>query len=504
MKFFALRLSAFALILTGAAAAQTTQSACSGMALGTNGALNGFVPTGTDAWHTDVTNAAVDPSSSTILVSNGNDLAGAFLHPDFGQGAGIPYNVVDSSQTAGVPVGINLYAADSDITLAPVPSNAVIEGNPNACPTDTNDRHMIVVDRNKCVVYEYWQAGQCNGNFSASNTALFDMVNGEQRPYGITSADAAGLSIFAGLVRYDEIIAGSINHAIRFTASHTKNNANNGIFVAPATHASGNNWSTDNIIGMRIRLRADFDISGYSATNQIILKAMKKYGMILADNGSSMFFQGTTDSRWNDDDLSKLKSIPSSAFDVVQMGTKYDANTAPTGTAPVISSLTASATTVAPGTAVTLTPNVTGSTYNYIDNAGFVRGTSVTVTPKATTTYTLTSRNAYGTSTKSVTVTVSSGFTAAPSVTSPTTTTTKKTLLSLGLVKLSATHYQVVAYSNSIAPVAIMLTSGTGTLSGSTLTMSSTGTVTLQAKQLAVTGYTTASVIAQFVISSLQ
>ena len=495
---FVLKLSALALVSAGACAAQTTLSACSGMALGTNGALNGFVPAGTDAWHTDITTAPVDPKSATILTGNPNDLTGAFLHPDFGSIYGIPYNVVDSSQTSSVPVAINLYTADSDITIAPVPTNAAIEGNPVACPTDTNDRHMIVVDRNKCVAYEYWQAGNCNGAFSASNTALFDLNTTEQRPYGLTSADAGGLSIFEGLVRYDEIIAGQINHAIRFTASHTKNNANGGYFVAPASHAAGNNWSTDNIIGMRLRLKPGFDISSFSPTNQIILKAMKQYGMILADNGSSMYFQGTTDSRWDDNDLSALKSIPSSAFDVVQMPTAYDASTAPTGAAPVINSFTASNTSVTAGTPVTLSANVANASYNYVDNAGFLRNGTVTVAPTKTTTYTLSSRNAYGTTTQAVTVNIVAAATAAAP------TTTVKTTLTISATKTAPGTYTISAASNSPAPVTVTLLRGAGTLSGSTLTVTRTGVLLISASQPATAGYTSSSSLSSLTVSSLK
>jgi hypothetical protein len=477
------KLGLFVLASVATCSAQTTLSACSAMSLGTNGALNGFVPASGDAWHQDISAAAVDPNSATIINTAG-DLAGAYLHPDFSTpadgGAGIPYNVVDSSQTPSVPVAINLYVPDSDITVAPIPASATIEGSPASCPTDSNDRHMIVLDRNKCVAYEYYQAGSCNGSFSAANTALWDMSTTEHRPYGLTSVDAAGLSVFEGLVRYDEIVAGSINHAIRFTAQHTKNDANNGYFASPATHAAGNNWGTDNIIGMRLRLKASFDVSGYSATNQIILNAMKKYGMILADNGSNMFFQGTTDSRWDDDDLSNLKNIPASAFDVVQMGTVLDASTAPTGAAPAITGFTASSTTVAPGTTVTLTPVVQNASYNYIDNAGFVRGASVTVTPTATTTYTLSSRNAYGTSTASVTVNVS-------------TAAATKTALSLKLSQISATVYAITATTNSPAAVTYAVASGAGSINGNVLTVSGAGTVVVSGTQPATASYTSAS-----------
>jgi len=162
-------------------------------------------------------------------------------------------------------------------------------------------------------------------------------------------------------------------------------------------------------MGMRISLKASFDISSFSATNKVILTAMKKYGMILADNGSDFYFQGAPDTRWNDDDLNNLKNIAGTNFEVIQMTPTYpgwDANTAPTGGAPTINSFTASATTVAAGTSVTLTWSTTNDSYDFIDKLGGVRGPSVTVTPTSTTTYTLNATNQYGRSTKQVTVVV--------------------------------------------------------------------------------------------------
>jgi hypothetical protein len=297
------------------------------------------------------------------------------------------------------------YQSESDITLYPVPITAPIEGQPADC-TVTGDDHLIVIDKNKCFIFETWETQRCNGAWSASNGAIWDLTTSEHRPYGWTSADAAGLPIFPGLVRYDEVAAGAIHHAIRMTLQHTKSDANGGYFVAPATHAAGNNSGTENIMGMRLRLQSGFNIAGYSAANQVILTAMKNYGMIVADNGSNMYFQGSPDARWNDDDLNALKAIDASNFDVVQMGTAYDDSTAPTGAVPAISSFTASQTTVTAGTPVTLAWSVTNDSYDFIDVVGPVRGGSQIVTPTATTIYTLNSTNQYGRSTKAVTVNV--------------------------------------------------------------------------------------------------
>ncbi len=385
--------------------ASTAQS-CGNMSTGNGASLNGYVPfPSSNAWNTNIASAAVDPNSAAIIAA----LTGSNLHPDFSNvvdgNYGIPYVVVDSSTTPGVPVTMTTYQSESDITLYPIPITAPIEGFPATCTT-TGDNHLIVIDKNKCWIYETWQTQLCNGAWSAANGAIWDLTSTEHRPYGWTSADAAGLPIFPGLVRYDEVAAGAINHAFRMTLAQTKSDANGGYFVAPATHAAGNSSSTGNIMGMRLRLKASFDISSFSAANQAILTAMKNYGMIVADNGSNMFFQGAPDARWDDNDLDALKAIDASNFDVVQMGTAYDANTAPTGAAPTISSFTASQTTVAAGTPVTLSWNVSNDSYDYIDVVGPVRGGTQTVTPAATTTYTLNSTNQYGRSTMAVTVNV--------------------------------------------------------------------------------------------------
>jgi hypothetical protein len=176
--------------------------------------------------------------------------------------------------------------------------------------------------------------------------------------------------------------------------------------VAPATHAAGNNAGTSNIMGMRLRLKSNFDISGFSTANQVILTAMKTYGMIVADNGSNLYFQGAPDARWDDNDLNALKAIDASDFDVIEMGTVYDAATAPTGAVPTISDFSASQTTVTAGTVVTLSWTVSNDSYDYIDVVGPVRGGAQTVTPTATTIYTLYSTNQFGRSTSSVTVNV--------------------------------------------------------------------------------------------------
>ncbi len=389
---------------------------CGGMSLGDEASLNGFVPfPSTAAWNTDISAAPLDPNNTLITTASG--FAGLHLHHDFSSVAGgdygIPYVVVDSSTQPMVPINVVTYASDSDLTNAPFPITAPIEGAPADCTGGPNnyigDQHVLVLDRKACFLYETYNTVRCNGTWAADSEALWDLQDYEQHPWGWGSADAAGLPIFPGLVRYDEVASGAINHAIRFTMDQTKDDANDGYWVEPATHAAGTLWGAVNVMGMRIRLKANVDISSFSAANQVILTAMKKYGMILADNGGYFFFQGVPDPRWNDDDLGNLDSIPSSDFEVVQMAPTYpgwDANTAPTGATPTINSFAASATTVAAGTPITLTWNTSNDSYDFIDKLGGVRGGSMTTTPTATTTYTLTATNQYGASTQQVTVVV--------------------------------------------------------------------------------------------------
>jgi hypothetical protein len=391
-------------------------ASCAGMSLGVNASLNGFVPfPSTSAWNTDISSAPVDPNSASITSVPG--FAGLHLHHDFssvaGGNYGIPYMVVDSSSTPVVPINVIDYADQSDVAAAPYPSTAPIEGAPADCSgwpdVYVGDSHVLVVDRNGCMLYETYNTHRCKGAWNASSETIWDIKNYEQRPWGWTSADAAGLPIFPGLVRYDEVASGAIDHAIRFTMQSTKNDANGGYFVEPASHAAGVYWGVENVMGMRIRLKASFDISKFSPANQVILTAMKKYGMILADNGGYFYFQGVPDPRWDDNDLVALDGVLSSNFEVVQMTPAYpgyDTATAPTGKPPVINSFAASASSVSAGTPVTLTWSTTNDSYDFIDKLGGVRGGSVTIKPTATTTYTLNATNQYGRSTMQVTVTV--------------------------------------------------------------------------------------------------
>ena len=379
-------------------------SACSAMSLGQGASLNGFLPFPADnLWNTDISGAQVDPNSEAIINFIG---PGATIHADFGAGQfdgsiiGIPYEVVGGSQPL-VPIAFTDFGDESDPGPMPVPANAQIEGDPNP---GNGDRHVLVLDNSNCWLYELYSSfPNGDGSWNAASAAVWDLQNDEQRPYTWTSADAAGLSIFAGLVRYDEVAAGDIKHAIRVTFSQSR-----AAFVLPATHwASSSSNVNAPPMGMRLRLKSNFDISGFSAANQVILKALKKYGLINADNGSSMFISGAPDDRWDNDDLHLLGGIAASNFEVVKMGTVFTASNLPQGAAPAINSFTASSSSVSAGTPVILNWATSASSYLIVSpGVGAVRGTSATVTPSQTTTYTLYATNAFGRNTATVTITV--------------------------------------------------------------------------------------------------
>jgi len=270
-----------------------------------------------NAWNEDISNTPVDPNSDNLIAGIG---ANTNLHPDFGtvwNGApnGIPYIVVSGTQTK-VPLNWTAYGDESDPGPYPIPPDAPIEGGPSS----TGDRHVLVIDRDNWKLYELGYAFPINNgaSWNANCGAIFDLNSDALRPAGWTSADAAGLPIFPGLVRYDEVFEQQeIRHAIRFTAQITRH-----AYVAPARHWASSNTSVNRPpMGMKVRLKASFDISGFTPPMQVILRAMKKYGMILADNGSNWYFSGAPDMRWSDDELNQLKTLKGSNFEVVKMGT---------------------------------------------------------------------------------------------------------------------------------------------------------------------------------------
>jgi hypothetical protein len=263
-------------------------------------------------WNTPVADLPLDPNSTAFINTIG---ATRGLHPDFGSGTwnggpiGIPYSVVDASQP-DVTVSFD-YADESDPGPYPVPANALIEGGSQS----SGDRHVLVLDRGNCILYELFSAyPQQDGSWQAGSGAVFDLHSNGLRPSGWTSADAAGLPILPGLVRYDEAAAGEIRHALRFTAPQTRNE-----YVWPARHqASSLTGAEIPPMGQRFRLKANFDISRFSAPVRVILQAMKTYGLILADNGSAWFISGVPDSRWDNDMLvSELAQVKGSDFEAV-------------------------------------------------------------------------------------------------------------------------------------------------------------------------------------------
>jgi hypothetical protein len=292
--------------------AATSLAAALKVGLGSGASLGGRrVFPGSNPWNTAVDQMGVDPNSAALVASIGLDTN---LHADFGANwdggpFGIPYVVVKGSQKK-VKVTFTAYPKESDKGKYPIPKNAPVEKG--------SDRHLIVIDRDRWLLYELFGAKRVKGTtrWKADSGAIFDLKSNKLRPAGWTSADAAGLPILPGLVRYDEVKAGVITHALRFTVADTRK-----AYVSPARHyASDDTSATLPPMGMRVRLKADFDISGFPQQAKVVLQAMKTYGMIVADNGSDWYVSGTPDKRWNDDALNTLKSVAGSNFEVIAMG----------------------------------------------------------------------------------------------------------------------------------------------------------------------------------------
>jgi hypothetical protein len=257
-------------------------------------------------WNRDVSNDAVDPDSAAYIAAmNG---ASRFLHPDFGSDPsyGIPWTSVPASQPR-VPMSF-VFADESDPGPYPFPADAPVEAG--------GDRHVLVVERDACRLYETYDSRFVGPGWRCGSGAVFDLRSNALRPDGWTSADAAGLPILPGLVRRDEVHAGPIRHALRFTVQRTQR-----AYVHPATHfASSDRDPRLPPMGLRVRLKAGFDVSPFRGDARVILDALKKYGMFLADNGGDWFISGETNTSWNDGDLEQLKSVPASAFEVVRLG----------------------------------------------------------------------------------------------------------------------------------------------------------------------------------------
>jgi hypothetical protein len=256
-------------------------------------------------WNRDVSADAVDPRSDAYIASIG---AGRFLHPDFGSDPtyGIPWTSVSGTQPR-VPMSFD-FDDESDPGPYPFPPNAPVESG--------GDRHVLVLDRDACQLYETFDSEFLgSAGWRCGSGAKFDLRSNALRPDGWTSADAAGLSILPGLVRRDEVLAGEIRHALRFTVRRTQRG-----YVHPATHFASSDTNPDlPPMGLRVRLKASYDIGRFTGPGRVILLALKRYGMFVADNGSDWFISGETNTAWNDDELEPLKTVPGSAFEVVRL-----------------------------------------------------------------------------------------------------------------------------------------------------------------------------------------
>jgi hypothetical protein len=265
-----------------------------------------------NAWNQKVTARAVRTDSAT-LIAHVSSPGQTKLHPDFGgAGAyGIPFLVVPATQPK-VPVNYTAYGDESDPGPFPIPGTAAVEGG----SASTGDRHVLVLQQGSCHLYELGRAFWKGNHWNADVGVNWNLSSNALRPLGWTSADAAGLPILPGLVRYDEVAAGQIDHALRFTVPSTQKG-----YIFPATHyASSSTNAALPPMGLRLRLKASFSLTPYHGEARVILQALKTYGMIVADNGSSWYISGAVDKRWNDDDLDQLKSVPGTAFEAVDTG----------------------------------------------------------------------------------------------------------------------------------------------------------------------------------------
>jgi hypothetical protein len=265
------------------------------------------------AWNQDISKVPVAPdSAATIAYINAH--GGDHLHPDFGSPRtyGFPYAVVGPSQRQ-LPIHYTAYGDESDPGPFPIPAGTPVEGGIHS----DGDRHVLVVNRASCTLFELYRAFPKHDgglHWNADSGARWDLRSPARRPDSWTSADAAGLPIFPGLARYDEVAAGHLDHAIRVTFDSTRD-----AWVLPASHCAGDTADPHApAMGTRLRLRASYGLSRFSGGARVIAEALKHYGLIVADNGSNWYFGGTSDRRWNDENLNQLKRIPGSSFQVVR------------------------------------------------------------------------------------------------------------------------------------------------------------------------------------------
>ncbi len=264
-----------------------------------------------DPLNQEIVDAPVSPNSANYVASIGLT---AHLHPDFGTNPsyGIPYTVVGPEQPK-VPIRFTKYGSESDPGPYPVPPNAPIEGGGKH---GRGDKHVLVLQEGSCTLYELYKAKRKGEGWSAASGAFFNLRSDALRPEGFTSADAAGLPIFPLLARYPEVASGQIDHALRVTVPETQRG-----YIHPATHFASNS-ENPNLppMGLRLRLKTSYSLAGFHGESLVVLEALKRYGLIVADNGSPWFITGAPDPRWNDEDLEQIKQVPGSEFEAVESG----------------------------------------------------------------------------------------------------------------------------------------------------------------------------------------
>jgi hypothetical protein len=289
-------------VLAACALAAGTASAAGHRAPTLPGARSCPVFPASNVWNKPVAGLAVAANSAAMISAIGLD---APVHPDFGSylGYGIPYNVVSGAKLHKVRVSFG-YADESDNVAYPIPAHPRQEGG--------GDAHVLIVDKSACRLYELYAAHQSGGVWKAGSGAVWNLRSNHLRPDGWTSADAAGLPILPGLVRYDEVAAGAIRHALRFTAERSARS-----HIYPARHDAGDADASLPPMGLRVRLKASVDISHFGKQARVVLQALKTYGMILADNGSPWYISGASNKHFDDDDLHALGTITGADFEVV-------------------------------------------------------------------------------------------------------------------------------------------------------------------------------------------
>jgi hypothetical protein len=442
----------YLLLFLASVAAFAQSGTCGGITLGTptqgGGQLNGFIPFPLSAgWHKDISGDSVDPKSSTYIenLRRGADRRFRSIYSSGQTDAwgtlreGVPYHVVGAGQPRRpVLYSPDGYPSESDPGPFPIPATPLIQGTINAGGTVDysiqGDRHVVVIDKDSCLLYELYSVDYTKGTIVAGTSAVFDLLGGDhQRPAMYTSTSVSGLPLFPGMIRGDELAAGVINHPISITAFYYPNGdwTPDKSYTGMASHHQYGNGGWDPAqmpIGSKMRLRPDFDVSSFPPQAQLILNTMKKYGAILIDGGGTIDTYSAMANEWDAPSTEALYTnfrVTSSDFEVIQNGTVYcDAMYAcgaqpPAGPKPVISSFTASSATVSAGSPVTLSWNVSGvpTRIRFVTpDVGPVVTDSVVVNPTATTTYTLMVQNEYGRTSQTVTVNVSA---AVATVTAP-------------------------------------------------------------------------------------